>query len=135
LQGVGEVKVRLHRELQGTPKAITVARKGRRWWVTTLRCVDVPAQPLAPTGKQVGIDLGVCAPVATSDGVLVLEGRYGRQARARLQAAQRSLATKERGSQHRERAVQKVAAAHRRVRNQRKDLATSCRANWSMATT
>jgi putative transposase len=33
------------------------------------------------------------------------------------------LATKQRGSHHRERAVQKVAAAHRTVRNQRRDLA------------
>jgi len=32
LLGIGEVKVRLHRELRGTPKAITVAREGRRWW-------------------------------------------------------------------------------------------------------
>ena len=124
LQGIGDVKVRLHRELQGTPKAITVAR----WWVT-LRCVDVPAEPLAPTGREVGIDLGVCAPVATSDGELVLDGRYGRRSSARLQTAQRSLATKQRGSHHRERAVQKVAAAHRTVRNQRKDWPTDCRGN------
>ena len=122
LQGIGEVKVRLHRDLQGTAKAITVAREGRRWWVT-VRCVDVPAQPLEPTGKDVGLDLGICATVATSDGELVAEGRYGRHASSRLQAAQRALATKQRGSRHRERAVQKVAAAHRTVRNQRKDLA------------
>ncbi len=53
LLGIGEVKVRFHRELRGTPKAITVAREGRRWWVA-LRCVDVPAQPLPGTGSQVG---------------------------------------------------------------------------------
>jgi putative transposase len=122
LHGIGEIRVHLHREVQGTPKAITVAREGRRWWVT-LRCVDVPAEPLAPTGKDVGIDFGICAQVATSDGELVLNGRFGRKASARLQATQRSLATKKRRSNHRERAVQKVAVAHRTVRNQRKDLA------------
>jgi putative transposase len=67
LLGIGEVKVRLHRGVLGTPKAITVARQGRRWWVS-VRCVDVPAVPLAATGRQVGIDLGVCALLATSDG-------------------------------------------------------------------
>ena len=122
LLGIGEVKVRLHRELQGTPKAITVAREGRRWWVT-LRCVDVPARPLPPTGEHVGIDLGVCAQVASSDGELVVDGRYGRRASARLAAAQRELANKQRGSRHRERSIERVAAAHRRVRNQRKELA------------
>jgi putative transposase len=30
LVGIGEVKLRLHRAIQGTPKAITVAREGRR---------------------------------------------------------------------------------------------------------
>jgi putative transposase len=56
--GIGAVKLRLHRSLQGTPKAITVAREGRRWWVT-VRCVDVPATPLPATGREVGIDVGV----------------------------------------------------------------------------
>ena len=67
LLGIGDVKVRLHRPVLGHPKAITVAREGRRWWVS-VRCVDVPARPLAPTGRSVGIDLGVCAVIATSDG-------------------------------------------------------------------
>jgi len=71
----------------------------------------------------VGIDLGVCAQVATSDGRLVLEGRYGRRSQARLEAAQRNLASKVKGSGHRARAVEQVAAAHRKIRNQRKDLA------------
>jgi putative transposase len=122
LSGIGEVKLRLHRGIQGTLKAITVAREGRRWWVT-VRCVDVPPRPLAPTGQEVGIDLGVCAGVATSDGRLVLEGRYGQRARARLATAQRHLSSKRKGSRQRERAVERVAAAHRTVRNQRKDLA------------
>ena len=122
LLGIGEVKVRLHRGVLGTPKAITVARQGRRWWVS-VRCVDVPAVPLAATGRQVGIDLGVCALLATSDGQLVVEGRYAARASARLADAQRELASKRRGSRHRERAVQGVAAAHRKVSNQRQDLA------------
>jgi len=45
LCGIGEIKARLHRPLRGTPKAITVSRQGRRWWVS-LRCVEVPAEPL-----------------------------------------------------------------------------------------
>lgn len=122
LLGIGEVKVRLHRAVRGTPKAITVTREGRRWWVS-VRCVDVPQCRLEETGRQVGIDLGVCAQVATSDGRLVLDGRYGHRARARLQRAQRHLASKRKGSRKRERAVEAVAAAHRKVRNQRKNLA------------
>jgi putative transposase len=97
-----------------------VRREGRRWWVT-IRCVDVPAEPLPPTGRQVGIDLGVTVLVATSDGTLITNDRHAQRAAHRLARAQRDLATKQRGSQHRRRAVERVAAAHRRVRNRRAD--------------
>jgi putative transposase len=120
LFGVGGIKVRLHRPIRGVPKAVTVRREGRRWWVT-IRCVDVPAEPLPATGKEVGLDLGVTVLVATSDGTLINNHRHADHAAARLARAQQELATKQRGSQHRRRAVERVAAAHRRVRNQRSD--------------
>jgi putative transposase len=50
LHGIGALKIHLHRPVRGTPKAITVARVGRRWYVS-VRCVDVPAEPLFATGK------------------------------------------------------------------------------------
>jgi putative transposase len=120
LMGVGGIKMRLHRPIRGIPKAITVRREGRRWWVT-IRCTDVPAEPLPATGRQVGIDLGVTVLVATSDGTLITNDRHAQRAADRLARAQRDLATKQRGSQHRRRAVERVAAAHRRVRNRRAD--------------
>jgi putative transposase len=122
LFGIGSVKLRMHRQLRGTPKAITVSRQGQRWWVS-IRCAEVPAQPLPATGQSVGIDLGVCALVATSEGELVSEGRFAQKAKDRLAGAQRALATKQRGSMHRRRACEAVGRAHRKVANQRKDLA------------
>jgi len=120
LMGVGGIKLRLHRPIRGTPKAITVRREGRRWWVT-IRCIDVPAEPLPATGRAVGIDLGVTALVATSDGTLIANDRHAQCAADRLARAEQDLATKKRGSQRRRRARERVAAAHRRVRNRRSD--------------
>jgi putative transposase len=120
LMGIGGLKVRLHRPLRGTPKAITVRREGRRWWVT-IRCVDVPAEPLPATRREVGIDLGLNVLVAMSDGVLITNDRHAQRAANRLARAQQDLATKKRGSQHRRRAKERVAAAHCRVRNRRSD--------------
>ncbi|MGH3659831.1 MAG: RNA-guided endonuclease InsQ/TnpB family protein, partial [Micromonosporaceae bacterium] len=73
LFGVGEVKVNVHRCMRGAAKAITVRREGPKWFVS-IRCVDVPAQPLPPTGAKVGVDRGVTAVVATSDGEVVCNG-------------------------------------------------------------
>jgi putative transposase len=120
LMGIGGLKMRIHRPIRGTPKAITVRREGRRWWVT-IRCVDVPPEPLPASGRQVGIDLGVTVLVATSDGTLITNDRHAKHGAQRLARAQQNLATKRRGSQHRRRAVERVAAAHRRVRNRRTD--------------
>ncbi len=120
LHGVGAVKTRLHRPVRGVPKAITVKREGRRWWVS-IRCADVPARPLPKTGRQVGIDLGVRALVATSDGLLLDNPAPGRRGARRLAAAQRDLAAKQRGSKRRRRARERVAAAHRHIGNCRAD--------------
>jgi putative transposase len=122
LLGIGEIKVHLHRPLRGTPKAITVGREGRRFFVS-IRCVDVPVEPLPETGRQVGLDLGITAQVATSDGQLFCEGRFARAAQERLAKAKRELNTKQRGSHRRQRAVQQLASRHRKVANQRKNLA------------
>jgi len=122
LLGIGEVKTNYHHLIRGTPKAITVKREGNKWWVS-VRCVDVPALPLKPTGRAVGIDLGVTNLVATSDGKLIVGGHFGSRTRSQLAEAQRKLPTKQGGSTRRRRQVDEVARLHRRVANQRKNAA------------
>jgi putative transposase len=70
LQGVGHVRVHQHRPVRGRIKTISVRREGARWYVV-LSCDDVPVAPLPPTGRQVGIDLGVAHFLTTSDGAHV----------------------------------------------------------------
>jgi putative transposase len=118
LLGIGEVKANYHRALRGVPKAVTVKREGTKWWVS-VRCVDVAAEPLEPTGRDVGLDLGITNLVATSDGELILAEHFGSRARAQLASAQRALATKQRGSNRRKRQVETVARLHRKVASQR----------------
>jgi putative transposase len=120
LLGIGALKVRLHRPLRGTPKALTVRREGRRWWVS-VRCVDVPAEPLPPTGREVGLDVGITVLVATSDGELITNDRLTYRAAERLARAQRAVQSKQRGSKRRRRAGERVGAAHRHIRNCRQN--------------
>jgi putative transposase len=122
LLGIGEVKANYHRPLVGTPKAITVKREGVKWWVS-VRCVDVPAAPLATTSREVGLDLGVTNLVATSEGELFFGEHFGSRARAQLVAAQQKLSTKQRGSSRRRRQVEVVAQLHRKVVHQRRNAA------------
>jgi putative transposase len=120
LQGIGQVKVELHRPAAGRVKTIQVKRQGRRWMLV-LSCDDVPLDPLTQTGCQAGIDVGIVSFATTSDGEHIENPRWGRAAEDKLAAAQRRLARAKRGSINRHRKRETVAAVHRKIANRRKD--------------
>ncbi|SKT85771.1 RNA-guided endonuclease InsQ/TnpB family protein [Mycobacteroides abscessus] len=120
LQGIGQVKVELHRPVAGRVKTIQVKRQGRRW-VLVLSCDDVPATPLPATGRRAGVDVGVVTYATLSDGTEVANPRWARQEAARLEAAQQRLARAKRGSNTRIARRDSVAARHRKIANRRKD--------------
>ncbi|MGH8973191.1 MAG: RNA-guided endonuclease InsQ/TnpB family protein [Acidimicrobiia bacterium] len=121
LQGVGHVRFRRHRPLPGAAKTLTVRREGRRFRVTVFCEVDRP-EPKPKTGRQVGLDLGVAALYATSEGALVDNPRWLARSAERLAAAQAVLARKQKGSARRRKAVERVGGIHRTVGHQRRDL-------------
>jgi putative transposase len=120
LQGIGHVKVHAHRAAAGRVKTIRLKREGRRWYVV-LSCDDVPARPLAPTGRRIGVDVGVARFATTSDGEIIANPGFARSSAAELTLAQQALSRKQRGSANRRRARAKVAAVHRGIGNRRAD--------------
>jgi putative transposase len=120
LQGIGQVKVDLHREVAVRVKTIQIKRQGRRWMLV-LSCDDVPTNPLPATGRQAGIDVGIVSFATTSDGEHVDNPRWARASAARLAAAQRLLQRARRGGKNRAAKRETVAARHRKIANQRKD--------------
>ena len=125
VQGVGHVRVRLHRPLPEGAKLgqVTIKREGAgrraRWYV--ILPVEVPDQVLPVTGSRIGIDLGIASFLTTSDGDHVSNPRHLKNAEERLAAAQQSLARKKRGSTRRKAAVARVARLYGTVRRQRLD--------------
>jgi putative transposase len=106
----------------GTPKAITVKREGSKWWVS-VRCADVPAEPLEPSGREIGIDLGIVNLIATSNGELVVAERFGLKSQARLAKEKKAKARCQPDSRRRELRVQRIAQIHRKIANQRRNAA------------
>jgi putative transposase len=119
LQGIGQVKVTVHRRVEGRVKTIQIRRQGRRWMLV-LSCDEVPTRPLEPTRAAVGVDVGIASFATTSDRQHVPSPRWGWVAAARLGAAQQVLARKQRGSNNCHRARATLAARHRKVANQRR---------------
>src|SRR5438270_6250777 len=119
IQGVGLLKIKLHRLVGGTIKTVTLKRVGQRWYVVIVCEVDVV--PLPATGQAVGIDLGLASFLMTDTGKPVDHPQPLRAARARLRRAQRSLARKKRGSRRRQKQRRRVARLHEKIANVRRD--------------
>ncbi|MGW1432926.1 RNA-guided endonuclease InsQ/TnpB family protein [Streptomyces sp. NPDC002431] len=125
LQGVGHVKVNQHRPVAGKVKTVSVKREGKRWYVV-LTADQARPEPLPVTGGVVGIDMGLASFLTTSNGEHVPNPRHGRKAAAKLEAAQRKLSRfprvrRDKRTGNHERAVQRVADLHRKVRRRRLD--------------
>src|SRR6187455_2212107 len=57
LQGIGELKVKLHRPVAGTVKTVSVKRQAGNWYA--LFSCEVEAVPLPASDEAVGIDVGL----------------------------------------------------------------------------
>jgi putative transposase len=119
VQGVGLVKVKLHRPVDGQIKTVTIKREAGRWYACL--SVECAATPLPASAEAVGIDVGLTAFATLSGGTEVENPRYGRHAEARLRIAQRKVARRKRRSHRRRKAVRELQAAHAHVRQQRAD--------------
>ena len=119
LSGVGHIKIRLHRAIEGKVKTLTIRRLCGQWYAC-FSC-EVEPQPLPLTGNSVGIDVGVRSLVAFSTGETVDNPRHMKASEVKLKRWQQALSRKKRGSQRRIKTRGHLAKAHRRVRNQRED--------------
>jgi putative transposase len=119
-QAVGQLKVKQHRPVKGRVKTMQLRREYRRWHVVVV-VVETKAEPLAPTGRAVGVDLGVARFHTTSDGQVVANPRFVDAAQARIADLQRSKECASLGSGDRKRLRRALAKEWRKVGNQRRD--------------
>lgn len=76
-----------------------------------------------PTGKQVGIDVGLKAYLTDSEGNTIPNPRHYRKAEKKLKRLQRRLSRKKKKSANRKKARQALAKQHLKVQRQREDFA------------
>lgn len=121
LSKIGPVKIRLHREIPGTIKTVTVKRDATgKWWAIFTAEIEI-ARPQAHTGPAVGLDAGLEKFAALSDGSIIENPRHLRKTEKRLKHAQRNFSRKKKGSRNREKARRKLAKLHVKVFSQRRD--------------
>ncbi len=123
LSKIGRVALRWSRPggpWEGTPKTVTISREADGWYVS-FSCADVPVQPLPPTGRETGIDVGLKVFLITADGDVVENPRLHRRGEKKLAQAQRRVARRKKGSHRRRQAVGNLQRAHQTVKRQRAD--------------
>ena len=122
ITGIGRVSVRWHRHTEGTPKTLRVIHKAGQWFVTIV-CEVPDTQPLAVTGRMIGIDAGILDLLTTSEGEKVDNPKFYHAGQAKLRVLQRKLARAKKGGKNRWKTLKTVQRQHEHVANQRRDFA------------
>ena len=123
LPKLGWVTFRMSRPLDSVViRSATVAREGRHWFVSLL--VDdgkTTPQAHAAAGVTVGVDRGVAAAIATSDGVLVDREFLTAGEKRRMVVLQRTLSRAARRGRNRDKTRAALAQIRSRERHRRVD--------------
>jgi putative transposase len=120
LPKIGELYVRWSRKLPSAPSSVTIVKDAAGRYFASF-VVQTTDQPLPEVESEVGIDLGLTHFAVLSDGTKVTAPKVLRRAARKLKRLQQALSRKQRGSRNRKKAVVKVARAHARVADTRRD--------------
>jgi putative transposase len=120
LPKVGDLEVRWSRPLPAVPSSVTVIRDAAGRFFASF-VVEAGERPLPKTDRECGIDLGLSHFAVMDDGTKIAAPRLLRRAEKKLKRAQRDLSRKQKGSRNRNKARVKVARAHARVADARRD--------------
>jgi putative transposase len=124
LSKIGEVPIRIHREIEGEVKGVILKRDNSGDWYAIFQTEkEAPEKDTTESEnvEAVGIDLGIQKFIVDSDGNRVEHPKNVEKAEERLKKEQRNLSRKEKGSNNYEKQRKKVAQLHKRVKNRRID--------------
>ncbi|MFD0154832.1 RNA-guided endonuclease InsQ/TnpB family protein [Streptomyces sp. NPDC055721] len=120
LPKIGDVRVKWSRTLPSVPSTVTVIKDAAGRYFASF-VVETDPAPLPEVEPVVGIDLGLGHFAVLSDGTKIDAPRFLRRAEKRFKKAQRNLSRKTKGSNNRDKARIKVARAHARVADARRE--------------
>jgi len=121
LSGIGNVKLKMHRPVEGKVKQASVTLSGDGHWYMAFACDGIRPKPLPPTGASIGVDVGITTFAALSNGEMVTNPRPYESAQHALKKAQRVVSKRKRGSHRRRKAVRLLAKRHDKVGRVRRD--------------
>jgi putative transposase len=118
--GIGDIKMTVHRNFDPAKvKTINIKYHSGKWYAN----LSIETEEEKPTigEKAIGIDKGINAIAATSDGKLYENPKWLQKSEKRLKRLQRQLSKKKKRSKNREKQKRRLAKLHEKIANQRKD--------------
>jgi len=120
LPKVGNVKIVLHRDIEGLARNVTISKTKSGKYFASIQC-EVEIFEFDNNLPPVGVDLGIKDFAILSTGEKVSHPACLRKSEKKLARLQRRLSKKKKGSANREKLRIKVARLHGKIANQRKD--------------
>ena len=118
LSKIGDVKIKLHREVEGKIKQITVKKSVDKWYATII----TDGERKTECGKkELGIDLGINHFIVDSENNKVEHPKILEKHSKNLKDKQRKLSKKKKGSHNRRKVRKEVAVLHQKITNYRDD--------------
>jgi putative transposase len=121
LSKIGDIPIRIHRELEGNIKQIVIKKcNSGRWYA----CVFVEADnevEQKSIQQAVGLDVGIEHFTTDSDGKQIENPHHLKKTLKRLKRRQKKLSKKEKYSKNRNKQRIRLASLHERVTSQRED--------------
>lgn len=119
--GVLRLKERGYLPVEGARiLSATLSERAGRWFVSVQCEVEIP-EPVGSEKPACGVDLGIARMATISDGMVFENPKALRSNLEKIRRLQRTVSRRMKGSVNRKKAVQKLANAHLRVSNIRKD--------------
>ena len=114
----GKLHVHMHRPMPQSKILSCQFVKDVKGWHVCFQ-VRVPIAPLEPTGRSIGIDVGLKDFVVASSGEKISNPRHFRKHERELRRRQRHMARCKKGSNGRKKAREAVARVHLKIKNAR----------------
>jgi len=124
LSKIGDIKIKLHRPIEGKIKTCTIRRMPTGKWFACFS-VDM-GEVVLPSwkgGSIVGIDVGLESFATLSNGEKIANPRFFREEESELARVQRKLSKAPKGTPERKKALKVVQRIHERIANRRTDFA------------
>ncbi len=120
LSKIGNIRLFLHRDLEGKIKTCTVKKDVDQWYAIFTVSIEKEIEKVTVQTKT-GIDVGLESLLTLSNGEKIEPQKFFRKSENELAKVQKDLSRKKKGSNNRRKQIIKVGRVHRKIRNQRKD--------------